>query len=707
MALSLRRLIRLPCLLLLSAALLSCGGGDGGGSTGTVAPAPLSTGTFTDAPTQGLHYYAYPSGLEGYTDAEGHFQYRVGDVVAFRVQLGSGTLKLGEFMPDSIDATVSVLALRRGGLAAQLLQSMDHSIDPAYLDVSSVDLDFADFDAIAAWFASDGQTLPAGKSAQQMLADAQANAINTPAFTQPGAVNADTAVTRARDVVDTLINSTAESDAAAIVDGKVLLHTGYGNYGPVAELLVFDSAGQQATRIGMSSDGSGASTRTDGYATNLNTVSFDDGDFMQLQGTAELGLTTFTDIDGPYGSVPGRGAGNYRTLVGTALDVRNQMRTIRGYHACEYYNGTTFVFSADGQSWSAYCESASTLASGSVAAPQVVESGTVSATLPQLLKLTNSCGVVHYLGVLDGSFSNGRLALLTPATAANAVGRLDTGIVAQIGTSKASLLLPFTGSCTGAGDGTPAMTFFTGSSLGGTFTGIAGLRGRMHLKVDGELHSSVDVQLPDAAAGAPAYFHQLPESGSYEILPPPGCTVQDGTGDVQDPVAFAIDCSDFADSTAHVTQGGTTMLLGDAAFTGRIALLQDDFTLGLPPLPDSVAVRVCASVAVADYPSGTALADTDCFASGTGFAMPYNPTPQTGMPFYVVSNGTAHNHYSADRRVTTAGATTVYLQGLSYISLAISTPFRVNVLVDMNANGIIDSGELWNADVSRPAPATP
>lgn len=64
-------------------ALAACGGGsDGGGGAPPVA-APLS-GVFIDSPVQGLHYTT-SSGLSGFTDASGQYNYRTGDTVIFDI----------------------------------------------------------------------------------------------------------------------------------------------------------------------------------------------------------------------------------------------------------------------------------------------------------------------------------------------------------------------------------------------------------------------------------------------------------------------------------------------------------------------------------------------------------------------------------------------------------------------------------------------
>lgn len=697
---SLPVLLRLLSVLLLGTVLVACGGGD---STPPAAPAPLSTGTFMDAPTKGLFYHAYPSGLEGTTDAAGHFDYRLGDVVIFKLQLGAGTLTLGEFMPSGLGETVSVLALRRGGLVAQLLQSLDHSADSGVLDVGGLTLAPANFDALAAWLASDGQTLPAGKTAQQLLADAQAGADGNPLFTRPGAVSPSVALESARGAIHAQIASSVPG-STYLIENRLLLHTGYSNYGPVAQLMWFNGSTHTSTIISMTTDSTGAAAISGPYAINGDVVALPDGTGMRLWGNSASGLTSFSSYPFTMAGAPMAGAGNYRTLVNTPLDARGQMLTVRGYPACAYFAGTTFVFAADGQSWSAYCESVETLLRSSVASPIVVESGTldIDPALPQLLRLTNSCGVDHYVGVLEGTLSSGRLAFLTPATSPSAVGRLDTGGVRQRGVAPAALLKPYTGSCASAGAGTPAPSFYTGSSLKGTFVGVAGLGASVHLLREGFYYASADVQLPGDASTAPVMLYQLQDTGSYAVAPPPGCTLQGGTGSAASADAFTVDCSNFASGAVYVTQGDRIQLFGSNAFPGAMALGNAPFTLSLPPLPDSVPLRICATNLVYLMAFGTPMGDWPCFAPGTGMAMAANPTPQTGMPLYVKPDSTAHNYYSSDRRVTTATATTVYVNAVSFLDGMSAGPFQLQVMADRNGNGLVDDGELSRAYVSWP-----
>lgn len=96
-------------LAVLSAAVLAaCGGGGGsagdGSATGTdTGGSTPSVGVFTDSPVAGLHYVT-SSGLEGTTDAQGHYNYKPGDTVTFSlagVALGT-TAAAGTVTPASI-----------------------------------------------------------------------------------------------------------------------------------------------------------------------------------------------------------------------------------------------------------------------------------------------------------------------------------------------------------------------------------------------------------------------------------------------------------------------------------------------------------------------------------------------------------------------------------------------------------------------------
>lgn len=94
------------CLALSSSLLLAACGG----SNDSAPPAATLQGTFTDSPVAGLHYTASPSGLSGSTDSSGHFDYRSGDTITFKVggiTLGSTSSSTGMITPIELANAVS------------------------------------------------------------------------------------------------------------------------------------------------------------------------------------------------------------------------------------------------------------------------------------------------------------------------------------------------------------------------------------------------------------------------------------------------------------------------------------------------------------------------------------------------------------------------------------------------------------------------
>jgi len=79
--------IVLSTAVVISLGLTGCGGG-GGSSSGTTTP--TKTGVFADAPVEGLSYKTATQ--SGFTDAQGHFKYKDGETVEFKL----GTLLLGK-----------------------------------------------------------------------------------------------------------------------------------------------------------------------------------------------------------------------------------------------------------------------------------------------------------------------------------------------------------------------------------------------------------------------------------------------------------------------------------------------------------------------------------------------------------------------------------------------------------------------------------
>jgi hypothetical protein len=112
--------------------------GCGGGSSSSTA---TSSGSFIDAPVQGLTYTSLPSGLTGTTDSSGTYSYQSGDTVTFKLNVGSSSLTIGS--TSSPSSTTSVLSITppTGGSAlgvAQILQTLDTGNDSSITNVSGL-----------------------------------------------------------------------------------------------------------------------------------------------------------------------------------------------------------------------------------------------------------------------------------------------------------------------------------------------------------------------------------------------------------------------------------------------------------------------------------------------------------------------------------------------------------------------------------------
>jgi hypothetical protein len=125
-------------------AFIGCGGGDD--ATTTTAPI-VATGTFVDAPVQGLKYVTATQ--NGYTDSNGTYKFVVGEQVEFFL----GTLSLGKVTASTLvtpytmagDTNISTPSDKAKNIA-MLLQNFDaNRSDSAVLDVSKLkDRNFSD-----------------------------------------------------------------------------------------------------------------------------------------------------------------------------------------------------------------------------------------------------------------------------------------------------------------------------------------------------------------------------------------------------------------------------------------------------------------------------------------------------------------------------------------------------------------------------------
>lgn len=446
-----RRLLQSAIMTALCCFLYACGGGDSSSQDPANA---IATGTFRDSPTKGLSYTAQPSGITGTTNEAGEFKYKSGDTVSFALPLGNGNiLQLGNFMPVGSNAVVSVLSLPKATIVAQILQSLDHSNSSSHLDVSGLILSATDFDNIKSYLTT--KQLPESKTAEEMLASAQNNSGSQMPFTHPGGVNAEVAFANAKNYLDNLIKTDKSQTNTLLID-KVILHTGYSNYGPIAEIIWFDPEYPQFFIGSARSDNDGSADIWKHHTTwGRNSFRFDSGaGYLRFAGNEISGITAFSYYPAPitYDSEAAtmQGSGNYRVLKEADFrQVSGKLVTISGLKGCPNDGPVTFAFSSINTDWTAYCGTQDQILKSYYPFPSVA-TGYINTFhgYPPLARLVGDCGITQVLGVLDGSLSVGStLAVITQPTKKRAFGRIETPVISAIGDAPSRLLMPGTYGC--------------------------------------------------------------------------------------------------------------------------------------------------------------------------------------------------------------------------------------------------------------------
>jgi hypothetical protein len=101
---TLQQLIRLFFFSITVFVVTACGGGGGGGSGGDSPGGATATGVFLDSAVEGM---AFTSGsITGITDADGTFQYEIGETVRFMI----GDIVIGEALGQSIITPVNLVS---------------------------------------------------------------------------------------------------------------------------------------------------------------------------------------------------------------------------------------------------------------------------------------------------------------------------------------------------------------------------------------------------------------------------------------------------------------------------------------------------------------------------------------------------------------------------------------------------------------------
>jgi hypothetical protein len=125
-----KKTIAFIAMSLIGLMLIGCGGGDGdSSSSGSTTPAATTlTGTFVDAPVEGLAY-STPT-LSGYTNSKGEYQYKTGETITFKI----GNLELGSVVGGNLitpltltgESNLSNISVKATNIA-RILQTLDEN----------------------------------------------------------------------------------------------------------------------------------------------------------------------------------------------------------------------------------------------------------------------------------------------------------------------------------------------------------------------------------------------------------------------------------------------------------------------------------------------------------------------------------------------------------------------------------------------------
>ena len=150
---------------ILGFSLIGCGGGVS--SSGDSIEITVNTGTFVDSPVEGLKYETVT--LSGFTDNQGRFQYKDGEIVTFKI----GNLELGSAAGEELmtpltltgESNLNNISSKATNIA-RILQSLDENssntglikipLSLKNLDISNIDLES---DADLGTILSEAQTI--------------------------------------------------------------------------------------------------------------------------------------------------------------------------------------------------------------------------------------------------------------------------------------------------------------------------------------------------------------------------------------------------------------------------------------------------------------------------------------------------------------------------------------------------------------------
>jgi len=411
--------------LLIALASITVGCGGGGGSSSSASSSNY-TGQFYDAPTKGLTYTDSPSGITGTTDSSGTFSFKAGDTVTFSVPTGSSTsISVGSITPatpssTSTPAIVSVLSLPNATAVAQTLQTLGGTGN--VIDVSSVSLTSTQAQSINNYVSTGGVSTSPSISGITWVSTstAKVNAISslssisplTPGVSLSSLLGGTTSFSTGyidfpdrsvRYSIDSVGHKNSDGTQTSLCINEVVITSNYA--GPMVDDCNVQGIVTGTTwAVASGSNTQWIETNTDG---SVNTVTYKYGDTNS--GAFTLAVSNISGL--PSGAT---GVGQYNSVqTGFGIStLSGKAFTISNDSTCTTDGFRVYTFATGGATYTSSCKTSS-------GTNTTVTSGTASnvTALPGIVLITDSSGMVYYVGISkDSTSSGGTMFIAYPGT---------------------------------------------------------------------------------------------------------------------------------------------------------------------------------------------------------------------------------------------------------------------------------------------------
>ena len=312
----------------------ACGGGGGGSPppTNTTPPPVVEMGVFIDSPVQGLTYQS-GTAAAGTTDANGMFDYTVGETLSFSVGgVQLGTLPDGKplITPNDFGAATENIA--------RFLQTLDADGEHINgIDLTAAATALANTALDASTFTSDATTF---ETAIQPALDTALGA---------GAVliDAQTALANLAAALDSTFDKTELAGKVLIVDLPSANDTGIAVFDPLADPADSGSSVTMFMRSDTIADGGGGTTTVLDWSVDANGI-------LSVTDPSDMSVITIEKVGGSFGIISIKLTQGAEELVGSFLTPANGVAMDltgddgRSFDAADASGTTLITFFTDG-----------------------------------------------------------------------------------------------------------------------------------------------------------------------------------------------------------------------------------------------------------------------------------------------------------------------------------------------------------------------